>query len=109
MRAVRLGGAGRGLTASDGRRRAADQLEQLGDVEVRAAADVEDVVAGSGAERGADQLAPAQHVARRVEPLQPLAWADRSAGGETRRISAAPSRRTGRRPEALGPLGWRRP
>ena len=49
-----------------------DRLEQLGDVEAGAAAHVEDAVAGSGAERSADQLAPAQHVARRVEPLQPL-------------------------------------
>ena len=51
---------------------AADHLEQLGDVEAGAAAHIEHPVAGSGAERSADQLAPTQHVARRVELLQPL-------------------------------------
>ena len=49
-----------------------DRLEQLGDVETRAAAHVKDAVAGSCAERSSHQLAPAQHVARRIQPLQPL-------------------------------------
>ena len=51
---------------------APDHLQQLGDVEARAAADVEYAVAGLSAERRADQLAPVQHIARRVELLQPL-------------------------------------
>jgi hypothetical protein len=51
---------------------AADHLEQLGDVETGAATHVKHAVAGPSAERSADQLAPAQHIARRVELLQPL-------------------------------------
>ena len=51
---------------------AADHLEQLGDVEAGATTHVEHAVAGPGVERSADQLAPAQHIARRVELLQPL-------------------------------------
>ena len=57
---------------ADDRAVGSDRLEQLGDVETRAAAHIEHAVAGSCAERSAHQLAPAQHVARRVEPLQPL-------------------------------------
>jgi hypothetical protein len=51
---------------------APDRLEQFGDVETRAAAHIKDAVAGSCAERSSHQLASAQHVARRIEPLQPL-------------------------------------
>jgi hypothetical protein len=57
---------------ADDRALAPDHLSQLGDVETRPAAHVKDPVAGSCAERSSHQLTPAQHVARGVEPLQPL-------------------------------------
>jgi hypothetical protein len=57
---------------ADDRALVPDRLEQLGDVETRAAAHVKDAVAGSCAERSSHQPASAQHVASRIEPLQPL-------------------------------------
>ena len=51
---------------------AADHLEQLGHIEAGAAAHIEHTIAGPRAECGANQLAPPQHVARRVQLLQPL-------------------------------------
>src|SRR5207237_9940939 len=45
---------------------------QFGDVETRAAAHIKDAIAGSCAERSSHQPASAQHVASRIEPLQPL-------------------------------------
>ena len=57
---------------ADDRALVPDRLEQLGNVETRAAAHVKDAVAGSYAERSSHQLASAQHVARCVEPLQPI-------------------------------------
>ena len=50
---------------------AADHLEQFGDVN-RGHNPRQARGRRPGVERSADQLAPAQHIARRVEPLQPL-------------------------------------
>jgi hypothetical protein len=60
-----------GVHAGD-RALAPDCLQQLGHVETGAAAHVKDAVAGACAERSPHQLAPTQHVARGIEPLQPL-------------------------------------
>ncbi len=49
-----------------------DRLEQLGDVEARAAAHIEHAVARLRIECGADELAAAQHVTRPIQLLQPL-------------------------------------
>jgi hypothetical protein len=60
-----------GVQAGD-RAHTPNRLSQLGDVETRPAAHVQDAVAGPCAQRSPHQLAPTQHIARRIEPLQPL-------------------------------------
>src|SRR5882724_5966592 len=62
----------RAAVHADDRALVPDRLEQLGDVEARAAAHVKDAVAGSYVEGSSHRLASAQHVARRIQPLQPF-------------------------------------
>jgi hypothetical protein len=98
---------------ADDRALGPDGLKQLDVVETRAAAHVKDSVTGSCAERSSYQFATAQHVARPIEPLQPLGEAPiklqltHSATSPSRSRPCHPCFRTSLAPcHALRQLAW---